>query len=246
MKPRVAFFDFACCEGCQLQVLNLEEQIPALIGQVDIVTWREAMTEKSDEYDIAFVEGSIANPEAVERIKKIRERAKVVVALGACAATAGLNALKNRLPTEAAMQYVYGDRANWFESIPAAPIDAYIKVDYYIHGCPVPFEALGETLQALIMGKKPDSYNRPLCVECKLRENACLYQLGKHCMGPITKSGCNAICPTYGSGCEGCRGLVENPNVNACVEVMQEYGLTPERIMDEHQLFNSYGKEQRG
>src|SRR5512139_3241172 len=119
MKPKIAFFDFASCEGCQLQVVNLEMEIPTLIELVDIVNFREAMTEAADDYDIAFVEGSITRESDIPRLKKIRDHAKILVALGACACSGGLNALKNRMGMDTVRTIVYGDKAKLFETFPA-------------------------------------------------------------------------------------------------------------------------------
>ena len=137
MKPRVAFFDFACCEGCQLQIVNLEEKILDLIGLVDVVSWREAVTGHSDEYDIAIVEGSITREAEIERLKRIRENAKVLVALGACAHIGGVNCLKNFFEMDEVLEYVYGKDAKHFDTIPTRPLSAVVPVDYAVPGCPI-------------------------------------------------------------------------------------------------------------
>ncbi|MFH1006031.1 MAG: NADH:ubiquinone oxidoreductase, partial [Candidatus Latescibacterota bacterium] len=124
MKPKVAFFDFAGCEGCQLTVLNLEKELLGVLDHIDIVEFREAMTETSDEYDIAFVEGSITRESDIPRLSKIRETASVVVALGACAATGGINAMRNFTPIDEVKRIVYGDQADWYETAEVRPIDA--------------------------------------------------------------------------------------------------------------------------
>ena len=129
MKPRVAFFDFTSCEGCQLDAVNLTgEELLALVGAIDIVNFREVKTDRSDEYDIAFIEGSICREEEIERLKIIRERAKTLVALGACAVTGGVNCLKNRFPMDEAMKTVYGASASLYNTIPARPVNAVVPV----------------------------------------------------------------------------------------------------------------------
>ena len=240
MKPKVAFFDFAGCEGCQLTVLNLEDELLGLLEHIDIVEFREAMTETSDEYDIAFIEGSITRECDIPRLKKIRETASVVVALGACAATGGINAMKNFTPSDEAKRIVYGDQADWFETAEARPIDAVIPVDYYIYGCPIDKGEFLKVTQALLLGKKPEIPNYPVCVECKLKENVCVFDLGMTCLGPVTRAGCDARCPSNGDGCEGCRGLVDDPNTNAQKDVLAERGLTVEEVLKEFRLFQGY------
>ncbi|MDP2689581.1 MAG: NADH:ubiquinone oxidoreductase, partial [Deltaproteobacteria bacterium] len=157
-KPRAAFFSFTCCEGCQLTMLSCEEELPDILGLVNIVNFREAMSERSDDYDIAFVEGSISRKQEIAKLRKIRRKAKVVVAFGACSATGGLNCLKNRFPMEEVKEAVYGREAEKheaFDTIPARPIDAVIKVDYYIHGCPIPKKEFLSVFTDLMLGKTP-------------------------------------------------------------------------------------------
>ena len=242
MKPKVAFFDFACCEGCQLQVVNLEEELPDVLNAVEIVQFREAMTEKSDDYAIAFVEGSITREKDIPRLKRIREQAKVLVALGACATIGGVNCLKNYQPLEEVRKYVYGDKADWYETFAARPIDAVVPVDYYIHGCPIHKAEFVKIVKALLMGKKPEIPNYPVCVECKRAGNVCVFELGMTCLGPVTRAGCGAWCPTYGDNCAGCRGLVPDPNTNAEKEVLKKYGLTVDQAIGQFRIFLGYSE----
>jgi len=239
-KPKVAFFDFTCCEGCQLTVLDSLQTHPELLEAVEIVQFREAMSEKGEDYLIAFVEGSLARPADEERLKDIREKAAILVALGACAHIGGINAIRNRQELEKVRQYVYGDKWEWFDAYEARPLNAAVKVDYFVPGCPIDrFEFL-EVVKALLQGREPKLPDYPLCVECKLKENVCLYDKGKTCLGPIVRAGCGAICPTYGDGCEGCRGLISNPNMDAAEDVLKEHGLTVEDIMTKMDLFGTY------
>lgn len=242
MKPKIAFFDFACCEGCQLQVVNLEAEMLDVIGAVDIVQFREAMTEKSDDYAIAFVEGSITREKDIPRLKKIREQAAVLVALGACATIGGVNCLKNFQPLDNVRKYVYGDKADWYETFAARPIDAVVPVDYYIHGCPIHKDEFVKVTKALLMGKKPEIPSYPVCVECKKAGNVCVFELGMNCLGPVTRAGCGAWCPSYREGCAGCRGLVPDPNTNAEKEVLQKYGLTVEQAIGQFRIFLGYSE----
>lgn len=245
-KPKVAFFSFTCCEGCQLMVLSCEKELPDILNHVRIVNFREAMTEKSDDYDIAFVEGSISRKDEIRKLKKIRKNAKVVVALGACSATGGLNCLKNRFPMEEVKEKVYGKKAAreyaLVDTIPARPIDAVIDVDYYIHGCPIPKKEFLSFLTALLMGKKPEQPNRPVCVECKMAGNICVFEKGLSCLGPVSRAGCDAICVTYGTWCWGCRGMVDNPNTDAHEETLRRYGLTVESVTKKFGLYGTCGR----
>jgi sulfhydrogenase subunit delta len=244
-KPKVAFFDFASCEGCQLTVVDSLQTHLELVGAVEIVQFREAMTEKGEDYQIAFIEGSCTRKEDEARLRKIREQAAIVVALGACAHTAGVNALKNLQPSlQGVREYVYGDRWEWYETYQARPISAVIKVDAFIPGCPIDrFEFL-DVVKMVLMGKMPTIPDYPLCVECKLKENVCMFDKGGTCLGPITRAGCDAICPTHGDGCEGCRGLIPHPNENAMKDVLDKAGLTVEQLMSKMTMFNAYDPAQ--
>ena len=242
MKPKIAFFDFACCEGCQLQVVNLEEEMFDVVGAVDIVQFREAMTEKSDDYAIAFVEGSITREKDIPRLKKIREQAAVLVALGACATIGGVNCMKNFQPPDEVRKYVYGDKADWYETFAARPIDAVVPVNYYIHGCPIHKAEFLKVVKSLLMGKEPEIPTYPVCVECKRAGNVCVFELGLTCLGPVTRAGCGAWCPTYRDNCVGCRGLIPDPNTNAEKGVLEKYGLTVEQAIGQFRIFLGYSE----
>jgi sulfhydrogenase subunit delta len=244
-KPKIAFFDFTCCEGCQLTVVDSLQTYPELLDVVDIVQFREAMTEKGEDYLVAFVEGSCTRQSDEERLKKIREQAAVVVALGACAHLGGINALKALHPLEDVRKYVYGDKADWYETYDARPIDAVIKVDAAIPGCPIDRDEFIACVKALLMGKKLPIPDYPVCVECKLKENVCLYKQGKVCLGPIARAGCKAICPSYGASCEACRGYITNPNDDSMREVLAEAGLTVEDISSKYTMFTTYQVRQK-
>jgi sulfhydrogenase subunit delta len=238
MKPRVAFFDFAGCEGCQLEVLNFNLEIVDLINAVDIVEFREASSDHSDQYDIAFVEGSITTPKDTERIQAIRKNSGILVALGACACTAGVNALKNFYTMEENLKLVYGDSARFYQTIPARAVHSVVPVDYFIHGCPPIRTEVLRLVKCLLTGKKFEHYANPVCVECKLNENVCVYEMGQTCMGPVTRGGGNAICVNGGRHCWGCRGLVDEPNLHAEKELLERYKLTVPEIIHKYKIFN--------
>ncbi|MFQ6101272.1 MAG: NADH:ubiquinone oxidoreductase [Anaerolineae bacterium] len=245
-KPKVAFFDFACCEGCQLTVIDSLQTHVDLLDAVEIVNFREASSRRDHDYQIAFVEGSITREQDEERLLRIREQADVMVALGACAHIAGVNALKNLHPLEDVRRWVYGDKADWYDTYAARPIGAVIEVDAFIPGCPIDREEFVRVVKALLVGKKPPIPDYPVCVECKKRGNVCVYELGRACLGPVIRAGCDAICPTYGAGCEGCRGLIPQPNENAMKEVLDEAGLTLDEVLSQFTMFNAYRESEIG
>ncbi|MEW6358800.1 MAG: NADH:ubiquinone oxidoreductase [Planctomycetota bacterium] len=245
MKPKIAVFDFASCEGCELQIVNLEENLLELLGEVDVVSFREAMKEHGDNYDIAFVEGSCTRKSDEARLKGIRKRAKIVVALGACATIGGINCLKNFQPMYKVKEIVYGKNAHMYETYPARPISAVIPVDFCIHGCPINRDELVSITKALLLGKKPEIPNYPICVECKRKGNQCVFEKGMFCLGPVARAGCGAICPSHGHACEGCRGYVDNPNRDSEMEVLEKYGLTVQDALKRLGMFLGYWEAPR-
>jgi len=239
-KPKIAFFDFSSCEGCQLTVVDLLQTYPELLEAVEIVQFREAMTEKGEDYLVAFIEGSCTRESDEARLKDIREKAAIVVALGACAHLGGINALKYHHPLAEVRGYVYGDKAEWYPTYDVRPIEAVIPVDFAIPGCPIDRNEFAACVKALLLGKKPPIPDYPLCVECKLKENTCLYTKGKVCLGPVTRAGCDAICPTYGQSCEACRGYITNPNDSSMRNVLTEHGLSVDEVTMMYTLFTTY------
>jgi len=243
MKPRVAFFEFSSCEGCQLQIADLEEEILDLIKIVDIVSFREVMKEHSDDYDIAIIEGSIMRPMDEYRLRRIRSRAKILVAFGACATIGGINKIRNQWPVEDVMQEVYGQNEikgnEFFNVYQTKAINEVVPVDYYIHGCPPNRDEIKQVITALALGKKPEIPTYPVCVECKKNENVCLFELGKFCLGPITRAGCNSICPNHGSPCDGCRGILSKPDVECIMDILNRYDLTYEEMKHRSTMYNT-------
>lgn len=240
-KPKLAIFDFAGCEGCQLQIVNMEEEILDLISVVHPVEWREAISDQSSEFDIAFVEGSITRPGDEEKLRRIREQAKVLVAFGSCADTGGVNKIKNNYALATSATHVYGEHAKlpWLESGPAKSVSEVVPVDYHIHGCPVDRQELSYIVRCLAQGKRPEIPTYPVCVECKLFENSCRYEHGEICLGPLTRAGCAARCPSHNTWCFGCRGTVDDPNIHAAREVMEQYGHTVAELEDRMIVFGS-------
>ncbi|MBK9305306.1 MAG: NADH:ubiquinone oxidoreductase [bacterium] len=238
-KPRVGIFDFTGCEGCELNQLNFEDQLLDILEHVEIVEWREAMDGRSEELDIAFVEGALSTPDCIKRIHEIRRKTKVLVALGACAVQGGINALKNIRPIEQVREEVYGQDKYLFPTLPALPLSAVVKVDVNVRGCPMTQLEFLKVFTALVMGKAPIEPGNSVCTECKLKDNECVYEKGMICLGPVTRAGCDAQCPTFGQYCTGCRGLVPEPNVEAMQEILVAHGLSMDDARKKLQLFNA-------
>ncbi len=243
-KPRVAFFDFTSCEGCQLTVLDSLQTNPELLDAIEIVEFREALTAQADSYDVAFVEGSCTRSSDEERLCKIRQQSTYVVALGACAHLGGINAIKNRMPLDGVRLAVYGDQAGRFDTYATRPISAVIPIDCTIPGCPIDTEEFLRIVTFLLQGRIPDMIDYPVCIECKLAETACVYTLGRTCLGPITRAGCGAICPTKGYRCVGCRGLTSNGNIASLCQVLAEHGLSQSEIENALSMFLTWQLDQ--
>jgi sulfhydrogenase subunit delta len=244
-KPRVAFFDFASCEGCQLQVINMEEDLLQILEAIEVVSFREAMKEHSEEYDIAFIEGSITRRSDEARLKGIRDNTEVLVALGSCATLGGINCIKNFQELESVRKFVYGQSARYYETYPARPVKAVVPVDIEIHGCPINRKEFAMVVKSLLLGKKPEIPNYPVCVECKMAGNICVFEKGMTCMGPVTRAGCGACCVTEGSVCWGCRGLVDNPNADSQREILAKYGLTVRDVINKFRLYTGFSEVAR-
>lgn len=222
-KPKVGIFSFTGCEGCQLNILNLEAYLLDMLGSVDIVNFREAMSEKGQDYSIAFVEGSISTASDEAELKEIRATADVLIAMGACAHLGGVNSLKGLHDLNAVRATVYGDKADCFDTTPVRRLSDVVPVDYVIPGCPIDRQEFMQVLKTLLMGLEPKLPAYPCCVECKVKANVCMYDKEMSCIGPITRGGCGAICPSYGQPCDGCRGFVDEPNIGAMVAAMRAH-----------------------
>lgn len=241
-KPKVAFFDFASCEGCQIELTNYgDAAMLELLNHIDIVEFREAMTETTDsKIDIAFVEGSFTREEDRARLQQIRGRARVVVAYGACASTGGINALKNH--QDDFSEYVYGADCAMphLRSGTARPISAAIKVDYQVLGCPMSKYELLNVISNVLHGTEYVVPNHPVCVECKRNETICRYAEGDHCMGQVARAGCGAPCPADGIPCEACRGFVDDANLPALEKVLVERaGFSQKRAVSKSRMFTA-------
>ncbi len=240
-KPRIGIFSLTSCEGCSLAILELEDRLLDILARVEIVNFREGATERDWDIDVAFVDGAVSTPEDEAEIRHIRSAARVVVAIGACACLGGLNTLKNYQGVDSYAPYVYGDRAKLFPTTDAQPISAFVKVDYELPGCPMIKEEFLRFLTCILDGRPFHLPDYAVCVECKKLGNPCLYEQGLACLGPLTRAGCAAICPTYGSKCEACRGCLSGDALKAAATNLQElYGKSADEILAGLRLFGAF------
>lgn len=237
-KPKVGVFGFTGCEGCQLQIANKEETLGALLGSIEVMNFRLISSDKHVDYDIAFVEGSITTEHEIEHLKRIRDQAKILVAMGACACLGGVNNLRERFPIADTVAEVYG--AHPMDTGPVKKASEIVPVDIELPGCPISKPEFEWLVRHLILGIEPRFPQYPVCVECKQRLNACVFDLGILCLGPITRAGCNAICPRNHSGCWGCRGPAEEANFESLVQILRGKGFSDEHIAERAQFFNAF------
>ena len=244
-KMRLAFFKFASCSGCQLSALRVNERLLDLLDLVEIDYWvMVSDLRREGPYDVAFVEGSITTPEEIEEIKEVRRRSEVLVALGDCAVTGGLNSIREWMSQKEAEKAVY-ENPLAIKSTSVRPVDYYVDVDVYLSGCPPSTSDIVEVIKDLALGFPPRLPKYPVCVECKLSENECLLLKGVPCMGPVVKAGCGAICPNLGRPCEGCYGPTVDPNTESLIEKLREAGLSDREIMYKFRKYAGLTKEFR-
>ncbi len=238
---KIGVFKFSSCDGCQLAFFDLSEEILMLSDKLEILYFLEASSENIyDSFDISFVEGSISTQEEIERIKSIRERSKVLVAIGACAVSGGIQSARNFEDYQEIFKEVYKDLEMKGVLEKAYPISHYVKVDFQIFGCPINSDALREFLISMLLGKNPMEISYPVCLECKRKGNPCVVVLRNTlCLGPITRAGCGALCPSFRRGCYGCYGPIDKPNIKGFEE---KFGNIKEAIKVSFNAFNpTYG-----
>jgi coenzyme F420-reducing hydrogenase gamma subunit len=237
-KPRVGFFGFTGCEGCQLQIANKEETLEDLLGSIEVMNFRLISSDKLDGYDIAFVEGSITTDADAARLEKIRNQAKILVAMGACACLGGVHKLRERFPLVDTVEEVYGSHA--VETGPVRKVSDVVNVDIELPGCPISKPEFEWLVRHLILGLEPQFPQYSVCIECKQRLNACVFDMGMICLGPVTRAGCNAICPRNRSGCWGCRGPSEEANYESLVQILRDKGFSEGQIAERATFFNAF------
>lgn len=224
-KPRVAVFKFSSCSGCQLAILNLEEELLDLVGAVEIAYFLEARRlPESRPYDITFIEGSVTTQEEIERIKQIRKETGLLISIGACATAGGVQALKNYKDHKKLIDIVYVHPEFIDTLSTSTPISEHVKVDVELWGCPVEKYQILEAVSALLQNRSPNLPQHSLCLECKAQGHVCVtVAKGIACLGPITKAGCGAVCPSVERGCYGCFGPSINPDLEAFIPVLREH-----------------------
>lgn len=238
VKPKVAVFDFTGCEGCQLQLVNKEETLGPFLKSLDIVRFREASSAAGDDYDVAILEGAVTREDEVERLKKIRAQAKVVLAFGTCACFGGVARLKNAYDLAEANREVYGDKPK--PTQPAQPVGDFIHVDLAIPGCPVSKEEVERVVRHVALGVPFEFTVYPVCMDCKQRYVNCLMESGQLCLGSVTRAGCEAPCPAGGLGCWGCRGPAPEANLKAFLELCRERGFDDREIDERLSFFGGF------
>ena len=229
---KVGFYKLTSCAGCQINFLDLEEEIPTLLNFFDMIHFPMAKSGDAPQeknFDIAFVEGAVSTAEEIREIKRIREESRVLIAFGDCACNGGVNAMKNFMIEGKAEGMVY-EKPSALSSMKVCGIGEYVPVELYLKGCPPPKAEILEVLTSAIIGRKPFVQTWSVCMECKLLEFGCLLLKGEPCMGPVTKAGCNANCPSRSRACEGCGGTMSDANVGSLVEKFREIGLKDEDI----------------
>jgi coenzyme F420-reducing hydrogenase gamma subunit len=239
-RPSLAVWKFASCDGCQLSLLDCEDELLALAGAVEIANFPEASSAIIEgPYDLSLVEGSITTAHDAERILKVRQQSRHLVTIGACATSGGIQALRNYADIKDFIAAVYAS-PQYIEALATStPISAHVAVDYELHGCPINKDQLIEVISAFLAGRKPSVASHSVCVECKRRATICVMIQGKPCLGPVTHAGCGAICPAYRRGCYGCFGPMETPNPASLMREWRTLGATPRDIRRALQTFNA-------
>ncbi len=243
-KPKLAVWKFASCDGCQLSLLDCEEELLAVLGEIDLAYFPEATrAEMRGPYDVSLVEGSITTPHDEERIHKIRRQSKVLITLGACATSGGIQALRNFKNVDDFISIVYASPGYIDTLKKSTPISEHVNVDFELRGCPINKWQLVELICAYLIGRKPSIPKHSLCMECKQLGNICvMVSQGTPCLGPVTQAGCGALCPSYNRGCYGCFGPKETPNTSSLSEQWSELGVKDADISRAFRGFNAYAE----
>ena len=240
-RPRLAVWKFASCDGCQLSVLDLEDELLALAEAVEVANFREASSAVvSGPYDLSLVEGSITTRTDAERIREVRAQSRVLVTIGACATAGGIQALRNFASIDDFRRAVYA-RPEYIETLATSTAIAdHVPVDFELRGCPISKRQLLEVVSALLQRRTPNTPNESVCIECKRRGTVCvLVATGTPCLGPVTQAGCGAICPSYHRGCYGCYGPQGSPNIPSFVRELQQLGMAPTEVERIFRTFNA-------
>jgi coenzyme F420-reducing hydrogenase gamma subunit len=243
-KPKLAVWKFASCDGCQLSLLDCEDELLAVAGEIEIANFVEASRAVvKGPYDLSLVEGSITTPHDAERIHHIRRASRYLVTIGACATAGGIQALRNFKDVKEFISIVYAT-PQYIEVLnKSTPISEHVHVDFELRGCPINKHQLIEVISAYLHRRKPNTPPHSVCMECKLRGTVCV-MVAQHipCLGPVTHAGCGAICPAYARGCYGCFGPKETPNTGSLSNRWHQLGASRQEILDTFRGFNAYAE----
>lgn len=244
-RPKLAVWKFASCDGCQLSLLNCEDELLSIAEAVHIAYFPEATRAVVEgPYELSLVEGSITTPEDVKRIHEIRAQSGTLVTIGACATAGGIQALRNWADVDEFRSIVYAHPEYLSTLDTSTPIASHVDVDYELRGCPVDKAQLIEVLASFLNGRKPRIPTYSVCVECKLKGNVCVpVATGTPCLGPVTQAGCGALCPSYGRGCYGCFGPQDSPNTDSLTRQLIDLGMSSADIVRVYRTFNSGAPE---
>jgi sulfhydrogenase subunit delta len=244
-KPRLAVWKFASCDGCQLSLLDCEDELLAVAGAIDIAYFPEATRGAlKGTYDLSLVEGSITTPHDAQRIREVRQRSRKIVTIGACATAGGIQALRNFADVKAYTAAIYA-HPDYIKTLSTStPIAGHVPVDFELRGCPIDKRQLLEVIAAFLAGRKPVTPAHSVCVECKLRNNVCVTVAhGTPCLGPVTHAGCGALCPSYDRGCYGCYGPKETPNAPSLSRRLAELGMDETALRRVYRTFNATAED---
>jgi coenzyme F420-reducing hydrogenase gamma subunit len=241
-KPKIAVFKFASCDGCQLSLLDAEDELLDVVGAVDLAYFPEASRNmRKGPYDIGLVEGSITTHHDAECIQQIRRQCRTLVTIGACATAGGIQALRNWKDVNEFVRYVYASPDYIHTLKMSTPVAEHVPVDFELRGCPINKLQLIELLSATLAGRRPNIPTYSVCLECKRRGNVCIaVAQGEACVGPVTQAGCGAICPAFGRGCYGCYGPMESPNAASLADQFERAGKSNPEIVRSFRLFNAW------
>lgn len=240
-RLRLAVWKFASCDGCQLSLLDCEDELLAVAGAVDIAYFQEATRGRIEgRYDLSLVEGSITTAHDAERIQEVRRRSSKLVTIGVCATAGGVQALRNFSDVREYVSIVYA-RPDYISTLATStPIADHVAVDFELRGCPINKRQLVEVISAFLVGRRPVTPPHSVCVECKLKGNVCVMVAhGTPCLGPVTHAGCGALCPSYDRGCYGCYGPKETPNAPSLSNRMAELGMDERTLRRVYRTFNA-------
>jgi coenzyme F420-reducing hydrogenase gamma subunit len=239
-RSKLAVWKFASCDGCQLSLLDCEDELLALADAIEIANFPEASSAVVEgPYDLSLVEGSITTTHDAERIQAVRRQSKHLVTIGACATAGGIQALRNFADVKDFIAAVYASPHYISTLATSTPISAHVAVDFELRGCPINKAQLLEVISAFLASRKPAVLADSVCVECKQRGTVCVMVQGTPCLGPVTHAGCGAICPAYRRGCYGCYGPMETPNTAALAREWRALGAAPRDIRRAFRTFNA-------